>query len=61
MRLGGMRLSAAFFEPADVLSLRQPGNGKSRGLTTAAGLPRMQPTAGAELRRLTPGVCGGAP
>ena len=61
MRLGAMRLLAAFFEPADVLGLRQPGNLETRGITTAADLPRMQPTAGAELRRLTPGVRGGNP
>jgi hypothetical protein len=35
MRLGAMRLLAEFFEPADVLGLRQPGNCEPRGIITA--------------------------
>jgi hypothetical protein len=36
-----MRLLAAFFEPADVLGLRQRGNYEPRGITTVADLPRI--------------------
>jgi hypothetical protein len=61
MHLGAMRPLTAFFEPVDMLRLRQPGNCESHGITTAADLPRMQPTAKAELRRLTPGVRVGDP
>ena len=56
MRLGAMRLLAAFFEPADVLGLHLPGNRETRGIIAADDLACMQPTAGAGLCRLTPDV-----
>jgi phosphoglycerate dehydrogenase-like enzyme len=56
MCLGAMRLLAAFFERTGVLGLHLLGNREIRGIITANDLARMQPTAGAWLCRLTPGV-----
>jgi phosphoglycerate dehydrogenase-like enzyme len=51
-----MRLLAALFERTGVLGLHLLDNRETRGIITANELARMQPTAGARLCRLTPGV-----
>jgi len=51
-----MRLLAAFSERTGVLGLHLHGNREIRGIITANDLARMQPTAGAGLCHLTPGV-----
>jgi hypothetical protein len=56
MCLGAMRLLAAFFERTDALGLHLHSNRETRGIITANDPARMQPTTGAELCRLTPGV-----